>query len=149
LKKEVRYRLIRHLTFLESELKDYKKFESFSWEDYNKDRSKRRDVERWVENIINSSIDIAKIILTSEEISLPDTYKGIIKNLSLIIDFRDINIQKLSRLVSLRNIISYEYLDIRWESIKKFILETEPLYKDFLNRVKLYLERKIAEDKEE
>jgi len=63
LKKEVRFRLTRLLDFLENELKDYKKFESLSWEDYNKDRSKRRDVERWVENIVNSSIDIAKIIL--------------------------------------------------------------------------------------
>jgi uncharacterized protein YutE (UPF0331/DUF86 family) len=63
LKKEVRFRLTRHLDFLENELKDYEKFESLSWEDYNKHRSKRRDVERWVENIVNSSIDIAKIIL--------------------------------------------------------------------------------------
>jgi uncharacterized protein YutE (UPF0331/DUF86 family) len=147
LKKEVSFRLIRHLSFLENELKDYEKFRSLSWEEYNEDRSKRRDVERWVENIINSSIDIAKIILTSEEIPLPDTYKDIVKSLSLVIDFK--NIEKLSRLVSLRNIISHEYLDIRWSSIKRFISETEPLYKSFVNEVKLYLERKIAEARDE
>jgi hypothetical protein len=42
-----------------------------------------------------------------------------------------------------------EYLDIRWASIKKFIAETEPLYKDLLYKVKTYLERKIAEGQEE
>jgi len=67
LKKEVRFRLTRLLDFLENELKDYKKFESLLWEDYNKDRSKRRDVERWIENIVNSSIDITKIILSRRE----------------------------------------------------------------------------------
>jgi uncharacterized protein YutE (UPF0331/DUF86 family) len=145
LKKEVSFRLTKHLTFLENELKDYGNFKSLSWKEYNEERSKRRDVERWIENIINSSIDIAKIILTSEGLSLPDTYKDIVKNLSLVINFKHVDIEKLSRWVSLRNIVSHEYLDIRWSSIKKFISETEPLYKDFLDKVKVYLKKKIEE----
>ena len=46
-----------------------------------------------------------------------------------------------------RNIISHEYLDILWSSIKRFITETETLYKDFLNKKKDYIEKKIEEDK--
>jgi len=149
LKREVRFRLIRHLDFLENELKDYERFKSLSWENYNNDRSCRRDVERWVENIVNSSIDIAKIILMNEGITLPDTYRAIIKNLSIISDFRELNTERLSRLVILRNVISHEYLDIRWSSIKKFILETESLYRDLLNKVRSYIERKIKEEGEE
>jgi len=149
LKREVRFRLIRHLDFLENELKDYERFKSLSWENYNNDRSCRRDVERWVENIVNSSIDIAKIVLMNEGITLPDTYRAIIKNLSIISDFRELNTERLSRLVILRNVISHEYLDIRWSSIKKFILETESLYRDLLNKVRSYIERKIKEEGEE
>ncbi len=67
---------------------------ALSKEEYFKERSKRRDIERWIENIINSSIDISKW-------------------------------------VRFRNIIAHEYLDIRWNSIKKFIQETEVLYKNF------------------
>ena len=141
MKKEIRFRLIKHLTFLENELKDYETFETLSWKEYNGDRGKRRNVERWIENIINSSIDIAKLILTSEDRSLPDTYKDIVKNLSLISDFNEEGIEKLSRWVSLRNIISHEYLDIRWTSIQKFISESEPFLKDFLRRVEKYLNR--------
>src|SRR4030067_2393712 len=141
LKKEIRFRLIKHLTFLENELKDYEIFEPLSWKEYNDDRGKRRNVERWIENIINSSIDIAKLILTSEDRSLPDTYKDIVKNLSLISDFNEEGIEKLSSWVSLRNIISHEYLDIRWTSIQKFISESEPFLKDFLRRVEKYLNR--------
>jgi len=141
LEKEIRFRLIKHLTFLENELKDYETFGTLSWKEYNDDRGKRRNVERWIENIINSSIDIAKLILTSEDRSLPDTYKDIVKNLSLISDFNEEGIEKLSRWVSLRNIISHEYLDIRWTSIQKFISESEPFLKDFLRRVEKYLNR--------
>ena len=149
MKREVRFRLIRHLDFLENELKDYERFKSLSWENYNNDRSCRRDVERWVENIVNSSIDIAKIVLMNEGITLPDTYRAIIKNLSIISDFKELNTERLSRLVILRNVISHEYLDIRWSSIKKFILETESLYRDLLDKVRSYIERKNREEGEE
>ena len=97
MKKEVKHRLIKHMTFLENELKDYKLFEPLSWKEYNDERTKRRDVERWIENIINSSIDISKIILTSEEKSVPDTYKNIVKNLSLVTGFNEEEINKLTQ----------------------------------------------------
>ncbi len=148
MKKEVRFRLAKHLTFLENEIKDYGFFQPLSWKEYNDDRIKRRNVERWIENIINSSIDTAKIILNSEGRSLPDTYKDIVKNLALVTGFDEEANEKLSRWTALRNIISHEYLDIRWSSIKIFISETEPLYKDFLEKAKNYLEKKIAEDSE-
>jgi len=145
LKKVIRFRLIKHLTFLENELKDYDTFVILSWKEYNDDRGKRRNVERWVENIINSSIDIAKLILTSEDRPLPDTYKDIVKSLSLVSGFSEEIMEKLSRWVSLRNIISHEYLDIRWASIHKFISESKPFYKDFIKRVGIYLEEHLEE----
>ncbi len=149
MKKEVRFRLIKHITFLENELKDYRVFKSLSWEEYNKERSKRRDVERWIENIITSSIDISKIILTSEELLLPDTYKGIVGSLSLVSGFDKDAMEKLSKRVRLRNIISHEYLDISWSSIKKFIAETAPLYEGFLEAVRVYIEQKQGEVEKE
>lgn len=143
MKKDIQLKLIKHITFLEKELEDWEGFRTLSWEEYHRDRSKRRDVERWIENIVNSSIDIAKIILVSENRPLPDTYKEIVSSLSLEPDFRQENIERLSECVRLRNIISHEYLDIRWNSIKKFIEETESVYKTFLDRVKIYIQKKL------
>jgi len=143
LKKEIQVRLIKHIAFFERELEDWVSFRSLSWEEYNKERNKRRNVERWIENIVNSSIDIAKIILASENLPLPDTYKEIIIGLSLTSGFDKENTAHLSEWVKLRNIISHEYLDIRWNSIKKFIEETELVYRNFLGNVKKYLEKKL------
>ena len=136
---EIKVRLIKHVNFLQEELKDFEGFESLSWEEYNLSRDKRRNVERWVENIINSSIDIAKIILASESLTLPDTYKEIVVSLSLVSMFDKKSMEDLSRWVKLRNIITHEYLDIRWKSIKKFIKEAEPMYGSFLETVNIYL----------
>lgn len=145
MKKEIRFRLIKHLTFLETELIDFEIFQSLSWKEYNEDRAKKRNVERWIENIINSSIDIGKIILTSEGQSIPDTYKDIVKNLSLIPHFNEMDTEKLAKWVALRNIISHEYLDIRWSAIQRFISSAKLIYEDFLARIKNYLKEKTEE----
>jgi len=149
LQKEVEFRLIRHLEFLGNELEDYGTFKPLTWKEYNEDRDKRRNVERWVENIINSSIDIAKIIMTSEGRTLPDTYREVVRHLSLIKGFDSELIERLSRWVSLRNIISHEYLDIRWSSIKRFITETQPVFEGFRKTIKYYLEHKRDDETDE
>ncbi len=140
MKKEIKFRLIKHLNFLENELKDYETFITLTWEEFNSKNSKRRNVERWIENIINSSIDIAKIIIIAEGLPLADTYKDMITALLQVPGFEQCNMEKISKWVRLRSIITYEYLDIRWASISKFLAEAKPLYDDLLKKVKNCLE---------
>jgi uncharacterized protein YutE (UPF0331/DUF86 family) len=148
LKEELKQRLLKHLDFLEAEIKDYPKFMKLSAVEYRDDSDKRRNVERWVENIINSSIDISKVILTLEERNLPDNYKDIVLSISAVKELGINSIETLSRWVKFRNIMSHEYLDIRWSTIKKFIFETEPLYRALMDKAKFYLKKKIEEDRE-
>lgn len=146
MKEELKERLIKHLNFLEEEIKDYPLFESLTWEIYRTERSKRRDVERWIENLVNSSIDISKIVLTAEEISLPETYREMVSSLSLSSGVDKKGAEKLSQWVRLRNIIAHEYLDIRWTSIKRFIKETQPLYNALLEKTREYLKNQLETD---
>lgn len=148
MKEELKQRLLKHLDFLESEIKDYPKFKELSAAEYRNESDKRRNVERWVENIINSSIDISKSILILEERNLPDNYKDTVLSISAIKELGIDLAESLSRWVKFRNIVSHEYLDIRWATIKKFILETEPLYRALLDKGKFYLKKKIEEGKE-
>jgi uncharacterized protein YutE (UPF0331/DUF86 family) len=145
LEKESKLRLIKHITFIEAELQDFASFRSLSWEEYNKERSKRRDVERWIENIINSSIDISKILLVAEDVPLPDTYKELVAAISLVPGFDKELMKSLSEKVRLRNVITHEYLDIRWASISRFIQESEPLYERFIKDVKDFLEKQLQD----
>ncbi|HEX9652804.1 MAG TPA: HepT-like ribonuclease domain-containing protein, partial [bacterium] len=118
LKKEIELKLIKHLEFLSTELQDYQLFATLTWEEYNTDRNKRRNIERWIENIVNSSIDVAKLILTAETLKLPDTYREIVTSLSLVAGFPKELMERLSKRVRLRNIITHEYMDLKWASIK-------------------------------
>ena len=144
MKEEIKERIIKHLNFMEEEMKDYSLFKNLKWETYKMERSKRRDVERWIENLINSVIDISKLIITAEGVILPETYKEIVLSLSLFEKFFDKKeIEEISKWVKLRNIITHEYLDIKWKHIKNFIDGTETLLHKFVERVKTYLKSKL------
>lgn len=134
-----RDRLVRILDFLESELIDYNKFKGLDQRTYESDRPIRRNVERWAENIVNASVDIAKIILASEKKKIPQTYREVLQSLDTVNEF-DIEIaSQLARFSKLRNILAHEYLDIRFANIDKFINQTEGIYKSLVNFVKQFL----------
>ncbi len=136
LRKEDRENLIRHIDFLESELQDYPEFRDMDWTTYQTSRDKRRNVERWIENIVNCSIDIAKVLLATEEKPVPETYKDILRQMGTIHTFDEKFGRDLSKWARLRNIITHDYLDIKWDSIKIFIDQAEPTYRRLLQGVK-------------
>ena len=78
MREELKERLLKHLNFLEAELREYQKFKRLTQDEYANNRDKGRNTERWIENIVNSSIDISKVILSLEEKVLPENYKGIL-----------------------------------------------------------------------
>ncbi len=136
LSEEDKESLIKILIFLENEMEDFKWAKSIAWLDYQKDKHKRRDIERWIENIMNSILDISKIILSSNKITIPETYREIVISLKILDEFKEIDLEKLSEWVKLRNILAHQYLDIKWEKISDFIINGEMLINNFINKVK-------------
>ena len=136
---EDRERLIRYVDFMESELSDFSKFSKIDWKTYNKDRDTRRNLERWIENIVNCSIDIAKVILALEDMGVPTSYKGMLKELGATKHFDEAFGENISQWASLRNILAHEYLDIRWRPIRQFIQTAEPVYRQLISTIKLFL----------
>ena len=134
-----RDRLIRIIDFLETELADYPKFRDMDRATYESDTVTRRNVERWAENIVNASIDIAKIVLASEKKKIPQTYRQIMEELSLVEHFPAATAVSLSQFSKLRNLLAHEYLDIRFEQIKKFIQGSEISYKELVSFVKDFI----------
>lgn len=130
-------RLARIIDFSKSELSDIEtKFKNIDFKAYSSDRSLARDLERCIENIVNSSLDAAKIILVHEKLPMPETYKEYFMRLfsKSIID--EETASSLSDGVKLRNILSHQYLDIRWDRIKKFLNNDWKLYGKFIDVLK-------------
>jgi uncharacterized protein YutE (UPF0331/DUF86 family) len=128
-------RLMRHLDFFAGELGDYPTFSAYTWNDYQFDRNKRRNLERWIENLTNSAIDMAKILLASEDFPMPQSYKGILFAFGQKF-FDEQFARKIEKWAILRNVVTHEYLDIRWNAIREFLTESRPLLDDVQRTVR-------------
>lgn len=141
LSQEDREQLERAIQFLSQEITDYAKFRGLTWQEYQSDRVKKREVERWAEQLMNAAIDLAEVVLASERRVIPETYRMIMRNLGTVPPFDQDDIcEKLAAWTELRNVLAHEYLDYRWKEIHAFIRESEPLFRVLIERVKAFLE---------
>ncbi len=141
LSEEDKLLLRRAILFIESEMQDYARFSRTTHTEYQTQRPLGREIERWVENIVNASLDIAKIVLASNKMQLPETYRELILQLKATPhSFHDDTLEYMARFVKLRNVLAHEYLDIRWHHIGEFLQQGEPVMRDFLVSVKKLLE---------
>jgi len=131
-------RLGKIVYFLEKELFFYDYFSKFSFTDYQ-DGHKRRDLERWVENVVNSAIDIGEIILASERKKIPDYYKDVFDEIGLLPQFKSMDVERFTAWVKLRNILAHEYLDIKWQRIHSFVEDSREHIRKFLESAKEFL----------
>lgn len=65
--------LRKRISFLSDEMDLFRRFEDMDRNTYKNNSLERKIVERWVENLCNAAIDIAKIILAAEGKKIPDT----------------------------------------------------------------------------
>ena len=115
-----RSRLERILAFVDDELQDVSLFGDVSLSAYQRDRSLRRNLDRWVEVLINGTIDIAKIVQASEHLQVPQTYAQILDLLPSVDGFSAVP-GEIRDLAALRNVMAHEYLDLRFTRIRRFI----------------------------
>lgn len=113
-----RSRLVRIVDFLDDELEDADEFVRPDLERYATDRTFRRSIERWVENLVNASIDAAKIVLASERRGVPQTYRETLEQLGTVDGFREeVDTRHLARNTRVRNMLAHEYLDLRYSRV--------------------------------
>jgi uncharacterized protein YutE (UPF0331/DUF86 family)/predicted nucleotidyltransferase len=115
-----RNRLLRILEFIQQELEDQPEFETVTHNRYQSDRAMRRNLDRWVEILINSGIDAAKIILASKHREVPQTYGQILELIEETPPFDALS-GRLKHLAALRNLMAHEYLDLRFTRVKEFV----------------------------
>ena len=136
---EQKTRLLARLQFLEDEFREIGEFEKLTFKEYQDDKIQRRNIERWTENIINASIDIAKIILASEKKKMPGSYEEALRDFAMSAGLAGDEARKFAAFASIRNILAHEYLEILYGRIQNFIKESPLLYKKILHFLDNYL----------
>lgn len=133
--------LQKTVSFLEEQMALYSYFSGLSNRDYETDIHKRNEVERWIENIVNAGIDIAKIALASQKKPIPDTYRDVMKQAVWMFSLQEDFIGKFEQWVKLRNILAHEYLDIKWKKIEDFIKISQLYWTVFVQSAKEFIEQ--------
>ena len=135
--------IIRRLEFARTELADLRDFGDLDFSRYTSDRLVRRNVERIIENVVNSLSDIGKIILSQADIEMPESYRDIFTKLaSLGLIDPDLS-TRLADAIRLWNVLAHQYLDIKWEHIKAFLTQGRSDAQAFLDRIEEWM---AAED---
>lgn len=140
LEKSQKESIIRRISFVEIELADMEENRDLDYDTYQRDRFKRRNVERIAENIANAVIDIGKILLAGEKVDLPGTYREVFARLSELSVLTEDLAEKIGELSRTRNILAHQYLDLKWENLNHFIDEAPWAIKEFIKSINHLLE---------
>lgn len=138
---EIRTKILERFHFPDNELKEIDRFKRFTFNEYKEDKDKRRIIERWVECIINATIDIAKIVLACENKRMPRSYEEALFDFALLVGFNAKEAEEFSKFASLRNILTHEYLDILYRKIQRFTKEFPKFYKKVFAFLEEYLKK--------
>ncbi len=132
--------IIKRLSFIDVELQDLCEMETMDYETYQKDRIKRRNIERMAENIANTIIDIGKIILISRNIEVPGKYIEVFSRLYECSIIDEELAGRLAELSRTRNTLAHHYLDIKWKRLELFIDEGPRGVRDFMDIIQQVIE---------
>ncbi len=133
-------KIIPHIEYIEKELTYLSLYEKeIDWKKYQSQRNKRLEIERWVECIINATLDVAKMVLTTKGEQLPETSREVLFHIASYIYKNEGDAEDFSELAKIRNTLAHRYLDIRWEDIKRFLRIAPSLYSPFLK----YINKKL------
>jgi len=139
LTKEAKERLIIRIDFLKEELEKMDKFKGLTLKEYSENWEKRKIIERWTETIINATIDIAKIVLASEQKRMPKTYGDALFELGTMAGLTNETSEEFAEFASLRNILAHEYLEVIYGRVQEFIERAPSFFKKILNFLEKYL----------
>jgi len=136
-----RSKLIPHIDYLEKELSFLSGYErDVDWNVYQTQRSKRLEIERWVECLINATLDVSKMLLTTTGDEIPETSREVLFQIASRICDSEKEAEMFSELAKIRNTLAHRYLDIRWADIKRFFQIVPKLYPSFLDYIKKEME---------
>lgn len=112
-------KIILAFEYIESELKFLSDYEqNVNWQVYQTQRAKRLEIERWVESLINATLDISKVFFILRGDEVPETSREILYKLGSQIFEREDQAEAFSEFAKIRNTLAHRYLDIKWNDIK-------------------------------
>ena len=103
-----RSKLIPHLDYLDKELPFFSEYErEVDWKVYQSQRAKRLEIERWVESIINATLDVSKMLLTIMGEEIPETSREVLFQIASHIYEKEEEALAFCELAKIRNSLAH------------------------------------------
>ncbi len=132
--------VIRKLTKLKGYLQELNTYKNISWEEYSGAFQNQRTVERLIQLIVDSAVDINTHALVDHGHSPPsDSYNSFLKASSKLGLFPELFAQSIAPSTGERNIIVHEYELIDDAIIYSSIGETLQFYEAYIKHVITYI----------
>lgn len=120
-----RGRISESLQFVTEEMKEFEKeYSTKTWQDYQRDRKLQKLMDRTVENILTTLIEISGTLL-SEEGMAGESYSDVLKKIGELFSFSEQEQESLAKLAIARNRLAHRYLNFRWQSIRMYMNQQE------------------------
>jgi uncharacterized protein YutE (UPF0331/DUF86 family) len=114
-------RITESLQFIAIELKEFEQdYASKTWQDYQKDKKLQKLIDRTVENILTTLIEICGTILTQESIPV-ENYTQVLSECARKFGFSKEEQENLAKLAIQRNRLARRYLNFRWQAVNAFV----------------------------
>lgn len=130
--------LIRTMVSIEEQMGLYDVYRQFTQKEFEEEPRKRNEVQHWLESMMIAAVDIAKIVLGSKRRLIPSSYRESVASANRTLGISDDVAENLDRWAKLRNILTHEYLDIKWKRISEFIAHSEPCIRQYLDAAKRF-----------
>lgn len=132
--------ILRRLEFARGELADLREYVNLDYETYSRERMIRRNIERMIENICNALTDVGKIIIAQEDGEMPETYREVFLKLGNLGFIDEHLATALARVTRLRNVLAHQYLDIKWQYVREFLVRDSKEAEKFVEKVENWLD---------
>lgn len=137
---EFRYakgRILESIAYLTREMEEFETdYKSKTWQEYSSDSKLQKLIDRTIENILTSVIEVSGVILTEKNISA-ESYPDILKKTGEFFGYNNNETDVLSRFAVQRNRLAHRYLNFKWQVVR-FYVEHNDILKRLINSIYEY-----------
>ena len=133
--------ILRKLATLDEYLSQMNEYVKISLKDYADDWKIQRIVERTLQMMIETCLDISSHIISDEKLRVPETYADMFRILVQNSILEEPHLEAFEKMAKFRNIVVYDYEKINPEIVVAILRNSLQDFKEFQASIIMYLKK--------
>ena len=133
--------ILRKLATLDEYLSQMNEYANISLKDYADDWKIQRIVERTLQMMIETCLDISSHIISDEKLRVPETYADMFRILVQNSILEEPHLEAFEKMAKFRNIVVHDYEKINPEIVVAILRNNLQDFKEFQGSIIMYLKK--------